>query len=253
MTPNRSTILIHYRPFFPRRIYIEAPEFSDVEDLMNVAGLESLLKRHVNLSNEDRQFLYSSSCPEVPAVNTFVRITHPGLYHEDVGIVIEVLAGDLITIALVPRSAFPIYGADGKTEVYRSTQALLDPDALLELPCNQHGVFERGRRRFHATGLELLVAPCAHGMKHDPNPSEEECALLRPALQLTPPSNVTIENRPLLRREEKQIGKWAAIIGGHHKGWRGELFQINHKSAIIQAGGRYPPFMTVPLRHVVLV
>jgi hypothetical protein len=56
------------------------------------------------------------------------------------------------------------------------------------------------------------------------------------------------------RKVDPRIGRYAAVISGHMKGWQGPLIRLTATTATIECvGGRQQPEITGPLKDFVLM
>lgn len=145
----------------------------DLQHMMRFSAYNHLTSRAVRIPDEeDRSFLRDETHANgyhLPP-GAWVRIKLRGLYHKDLGLVVSNDAGDLITIAVIPRFTF---ATNGKRKSGRASPALLNSEALARLTPKQ-GFYFRRARKFHPTGLELLLTPSSHGVKLELYPHEEE-------------------------------------------------------------------------------
>ena len=244
-----QSVRVHHHWFLPRRIYIEAPALFQLELLLELSALESLLERAVRIVGASRGFLQRYGSFKIPDANRMVRIQQPGLYNQDIGLVVDKLAGDLVTIVVVPR-----LNVRRKRKRGRPLAAVLEPEVLWHLTFNDAGLYEYGMRRFTRHGLEFLVAPCSHSIELDPVLSTNEKLLVFPIFfPQVDTSNFDPQGVPFAMWVKGIMRKEAAVCKGHMKGWRGPLIDVNRRTAKIECGGRHPPWVVEPLGNVVLL
>ena len=242
-------VRVHYRPFLPRRIYIEAPALLQVEEVLKLTAHDSLLERAVQIIGVDRRFLQRYDSFTIPDINNIVRIRQPGLYDQDIGLVVDKLAGDLICILVIP-----CLNNGKKRKRGRPPPSVLSSEVLWGLPIDGNGFYQHGTRRFTYTGLECLVAPCSHGIELDPTLSTEEVLLVDPVFfPHVDTTNFDDTGIPLEKWVRRIMRKEAAVCKGHMKGWQGPLIEINRHSVKIECGGRHPPWVVASLGEVVLL
>jgi transcription antitermination factor NusG len=121
----------------------------------------------------DREWLQGANISSPPH-GTWVRIVDRGLYYNDLALVVSPRQGDLVTLAVVPR--FSQNERKRRRKGTRLGPARLDAESLARLPFKEN-FYRSGLRKFHPNGLEFLLAPAAHALKPESNPSEEQ---LRP-------------------------------------------------------------------------
>ena len=231
-------IRVHYLPQYPRRLYVEGPSLREVQRLMTYSQSTSHGRGIRLIDDVDREWLrgdnFSLSLPRA----TWVKITDSGLYQNDLALVVESSRqGDLVTLAVVPR--FIQNERKRRRKGTRPSPVRLGAESLARLPFKEN--FHRsGSRRFHSSGLEFLLAPAAHTLKPEKNPSEEQ---LRPFEQSIFPQrseNLHDINWLLLDavksayhrkvRETWRVGDQIRIRGGEFHGWRGNLVEIDSSS-----------------------
>jgi ribosomal protein L24 len=172
-------ISTHYVPSLSRRIYIEAPGIVEIQEIMKFSTYGHLISRATRISDDDsRNFLHSSSIPDLPCPGTWVRIIQPGIYKGDLAVVLLSREGsDIVMIAIVPRFN------DSKNKKRRGgnrpAPALLDPKFVAKFPSSKNNIHFIQSRTFHPNGLEFLEAPITHALKIEPRPSEAELNLFQ--------------------------------------------------------------------------
>jgi hypothetical protein len=244
-----QSVRVYQRSFLPRRIYIEAPALLQVELVLKLSALDSLLQHAVQIVGTDRNFLQRYDSLKIPDIGNIVRIRQPGLYDRDIGLVVDKLAGDLICILVIPRLA-----DRKKRKRGRPPPSVLSSEVLWCFPVDEDGFYELGTRRFNYRGLEFLVVPCSHGIELAPTLSIDEMLLIHPVFfPHVNTTNFDDTGIPLKKWVRRIMGKEAAICKGHMKGWQGRLIEINRHSVKIECGGRHPPWAVASLGEVVLL
>jgi ribosomal protein L24 len=223
---------VHYLPQFPRRLYVEAPSLREVQHLMTYSQSTHHGCGIRLIDDVDREWLQSDSRSLSLRRATWVKITDRGLYQNDLALVVESpRQGDVVTLAVVPRFT----RNKRKRKGTRPSPVLLDTETLAQLPFKEN--FHRfGSRKFHSSGLEFLLAPAAHTLELEDNPSEEQ---LRPFEQSFFQCSGEI-NRMVLDavksayhqkvRETWRVGDQIQVRGGEFIGWRGHLVEIDSPS-----------------------
>jgi ribosomal protein L24 len=171
-----KTYHVHY---LPHRIYIEAPRFLKIQDLMKFSVYGHLVSRAACILDDiNRKFLHSTSAPDVPCSGSWVRIIQPGIYRGDLAVVLLTPSEplDIVLIAVIPRFSV---SKNKKRKKNRPAPALLDPKFVANFPSNESNFHLIGSRTFHPNGLEILRAPSIHALKIEPRPSEAELSLFQ--------------------------------------------------------------------------
>ena len=180
-THDDCGILTHFVSYLPRRIYIEAPGIVEIQKIMKFSAYGHLISRATRiLDDSNRNFLHSSSLPDLPCPGTWVRVIQPGIYKGDLAVVVLTPRegpSDIVTIAIVPRFT------DAKNKRRRGgnrpAPALLNPNFVAEFPCTKNNIHIIQSCMFHPNGLEFLCAPFTHALKIEPRPSEAELNLFQ--------------------------------------------------------------------------
>ena len=183
-THENLGIKTYHIPFLPRRIYIEAPGIFEIQQLMKFSAYGHFVSRATRILDDiNRNFLHSTSFPDVPCPGSWVRIIPAGIYKGDLALVVFTpREGDVVSIAVVPRfnvSQNKKRKASGLFARAAPPPALLDPEFLAKFPPNENNIHAIGTRMFHRTGLEVLKAPTAHVLKIEPRPTEAELFLFQ--------------------------------------------------------------------------
>jgi hypothetical protein len=173
-------IKTYHIPFLPRRIYIEAPGIAEIQHLMKFSAYSHLVSRATRILDDiNRDFLHSTSAPDVPCTGSWVRIVQPGIYKGDLALVLcppSEDPSDIVTLAVVPR-----FNVSKKRKGNRPAAGLLDPNFLAKFTAEDH-TYCIGSRRFHPNGLEFLQGPSTHVLKIEQRPSEAELFLFQSSL-----------------------------------------------------------------------
>ena len=179
-THGHSGIKTYHVPSLPRRIYIEAPGIAEIQELMKFSAYGHLVSRATRVLDDiDRNFLHSTSTPNVPCTGSWVRITQPGIYKGDLALVYATPStGDIVRVVVVPR--LTVSGNKKRKGNARPAPALLDPKFVAKFPyISLDGIHSTGSRSLHSNGLELLYVASAHGLKIEPRPSDAELLLFQ--------------------------------------------------------------------------
>ena len=112
---------------------------------------------------------------------------------------------------------------------------LLDTETLAQLPLKEN--FHRsGSQKFHSSGLEFLLAPAAHILELEDNPSEEQLQLFEQSIfQCSGDINWLVLDAVKSAyhqkvRETWHIGDQIQVHGGEFIGWQGHLVEIDSPS-----------------------
>lgn len=183
-THEDCEIKTYHVPYLPRRIYIEAPGIVEIQELMKFSAYGYLVSRAARILDDiDRNFLHSTSVPDVPCPGSWVRIIQAGIYKGDLALVLFTPSeGDIVPIVVVPRFDISQNKKRKSTGLLARTApapALLDQKTLVKFPSNENHVHFIGTRMFHRTGLEFLRAPSAHALRIESRPSEAELFLFQ--------------------------------------------------------------------------
>ena len=173
-------IKTYHIPFLPRRIYIEAPGIAEIQQVMKFSSYGHLVSRATRILDDiNRDFLHSTSAPDVPCTGSWVRIIQPGIYKGDLALVVLSTPSegpsDIVTIAVV--SCFTV--SKKKRRGNRPAPALLDPEFVAKFPASENNIHFIQSRMFHPNGLEFLQAPSTHALKIELRPSEAELVLFQ--------------------------------------------------------------------------
>jgi hypothetical protein len=177
-------IKTYHVPYLPSRIYIESPGIVEIQDFMKFSVYGHLVSRATRILDDiNRNFLHSTSIPDVPCPGSWVRIIQAGIYKGDLALVLLTPSeGDIRSIAIVPRfniSQNKKRKGSGLLKRVAPISALLDSKIIAKFTSNENNTFLIGRRMFHRTGLEILQAPSAHALKIEPCPSEAELSVFQ--------------------------------------------------------------------------
>lgn len=172
-----------------------------------------------------------------------------GLYYNDLALVDGYGEGDLITLAVIPRFRDT---KSKKRGVGRTQQALLSLDTLQRFPI-MDGIYKYRRRRFHPTGVELLVAPSVHAVTVEIKPREAELRLF----ELSNFNPLVIrETYYTIARHFWGAGDRVQIWAGDCKGMKGILYDINwqNESATVDMlespAPTRPIMLEVPIQEI---
>jgi ribosomal protein L24 len=180
-THEDCAIKTYHIPYLPRRIYIEAPGIVEIQELMKYSAYGHLVSRATRILDDmNRNFLHSTSAPDVPCIGSWVRIIQPGIYRGDLGVVLltptPTEPSDIVLIAVVPRYTVSMKKRKGG----RPAPALLDPNFVARFPSSiKNNMHVIKSRMFHPNGLEVLGAPSTHALKIESRPSEAELMLFQ--------------------------------------------------------------------------
>lgn len=186
--------------YLPRRIYIEAPGIVEIQEFIKYSAYGRLVSRATRILDINRNFLHSTSVPDVPCPGSWVRIIQAGIYKGDLAVVIFTPSegpSDIVTIAVIPRFAI----SKRKRRGNRPAPALLDPEFVAKFPSTEKNIHFIKSRMFHPNGLEFLQAPSTHALKIEPRPSEAELISFQSSFGRL---NVTYETELLIQRAVKR-------------------------------------------------
>ena len=229
-------IKTYHIPFLPRCIYIEAPGIAEIQQLLKFSAYSHLVFRATRIPDDiNRNFLHSTSAPDVPCAGTWVRIIQPGLYRGDLAVVISNRgSSDIVRIAIVPRFIV----SKKRRGNSRPAPALLDPEFVAKFPSmenNSHIHFIQSRM-FHHNGLEFLQVPSTHALKIEPRPSEAELNLFRSSFgqldEVTYDSELLIQHavNRAFRDESRRLwrtGDRVRILEGAFVNMSGSIHEID--------------------------
>jgi ribosomal protein L24 len=253
----------YHVPYLPSRIYIEAPGIFEIQEVMKCSAYSHLVSRAVRILDDiNRDFLHSTSIPDVPCPGSWVRITQAGLYEGDLALVnCRLSEGDVVSIAVVPR--FKDSQNKKRKVSGAATPALLDPKILLKFPPNEDNMHIIGSRMFHSSGLEFLLAPSLHSLKIEPRPSEAELALFQSCFERDITHDIEDMTYCLIRHAVKEAFRnesrrlWRAgdrvkILEGPFKDASCFIHEIDEANqiAIVGFGSPTPTRVEVSIEHL---
>lgn len=104
-THENCGIKTYHVPYLPRRIYIEAPGIAEIQEFIKFSAYGYLVSHAARVLDDfDRNFLHSTSVPDVPCPGSWVRIIQAGIYKGDLALVLfKPREGDIVSIAVIPR------------------------------------------------------------------------------------------------------------------------------------------------------
>lgn len=232
-------VRVHHLPLLPRRLYVEGPSLCNVQRLMKYSQ-STYHGRGIRLIDDvDREWLQGENISFSLPVATWVKITDRGLYYNDLALVVESPRhGDLVTLAVVPR--FSPNGRKRRRKGTRPGPVLLDAKSLSRLSFKEN-FYRSGSRRFHPSGLEFLLAPAAHTLKPESNPSEEQLRPYELSISLHTGSQISHDIDWLLLdavksayqrivRETWRVGDRIRICDGEFINWQAHLVEIDSSS-----------------------
>lgn len=273
-THENLGIKTYHIPFLPCRIYIEAPGVVEIQQLMKFSAYGHLVSRATRIPDDiNRNFLQSTSAPDVPCTGSWVRIIQPGIYKGDLALVLPEFSegsessegsecegpSDIVTIAVVPR--FTV-SKNKKRRVDRPAPALLDPQFVAKFPSSEHNIHWRSiqSRTFHPNGLEILQAPSIHALKIEPRPSEAELVLFQSSfgrLNVKYEAEFVIQHavNRAFRNESRRLwrtGDRVRILEGTFVGMSGSVHEIDglNLSVIVELDSPNPTRVEVSLEDL---
>lgn len=140
-TLDTNVVCIYHRSVLPRRIYIEAPDLLQVQLLLKLSAHDCLLEHAVQIRDVDHRFLKCYGTFKVPPINSLLRIEHPGLYDDDICLIVEHLGGDLISIAVIP-----CLNRGNKWKRGRPSLTVLESGILWQFPMSDASFYILGPR-----------------------------------------------------------------------------------------------------------
>ena len=259
-THGHSGIKTYHVPFLSRRIYIEAPGIAEIQEFMKFSAHGHLVSRAARVLDDiDRNFLHSTSAPDVPCTGSWVRITQPGIYKGDLALVLVTPStGDIVTIVVVPR--FTVSRNKKRKDKARPAPALLDPEFVAKFLFNKNNIHLIGSRKFHSNGLEFLHVASAHALKIEPRPSEADLLLFESSFGIL---NETFELDHIIQRavnkafcnESRRLwrtGDWVQILEGAFVDTRCSIHEIDegNRSVIVEFDSPQPTRVEVCLEDL---
>jgi len=258
-------IKTYHIPYLPRRIYIEAPGIVEIQEFMKFSTYGYLVSRATRILDDiKRNFLHSSSVPDIPCPGSWVRIVQSGIYKGDLALVLSRPSeGDIVSIIVVPRfniSQNKKRKGSGLLARTAPAPALLDPKLVAKFPHNEDKIHLIGSRMFHPMGLEFLRAPSAHALKIEPCPSEAELLLFRSCFEWP---DVTYKTGCLIwhavnkafRNESRKLwhtGDRVRILEGAFTDTSCSIHEIDeaNQSAIVEFGSPKPTCVEVSMEDL---
>ena len=231
-------IRVHHFPQFPHRLYIEGPSWQEVRRLMTYSQSTYHGRGICLIDDVDREWLQGNNPPFSFPRATWVRITNSGLYQNDLALVVESpKQGDLVTLAVVPR--FSDNERKRRRRGTRPGPARLDEGSLARLQFKDN-FYRSGSRRFHSSGLEFLLAPAAHTLKLENNPTEDQLRPFEQSISVQC-SQKSHDIDQLLRdavksayhrkvQETWRVGDRIRVCDGEFIDWLGQLVEIDSSS-----------------------